>query len=463
MIHHKTPVAEVLGHSLAQVHMSDVSARAEEVATYDLLDAAGLCIAAKDAAYVTAVLRSVRDELGRCTAFGHVEPLTAGCAALVNGTAIHGEDFDDTLEGAPIRVGAMVIPAVLAAGEQYGCTGERALLGIICGLEVVCRLNQVVPGAIHAAGFHPVSVLGVFGAAAGVGVALGLDGGEMTNALGVAGSFASGTGEFLTAGAWTKRLHPGWAAQAGLRAALLGRSGFFGPATIFDGPRSVFRCFGPGAEPNVDAVCEDLGQEWLCERIALKFYACGTMIHPYIDCMLDLKREGVLSEDILDIVCETGGGLVPRLWEPLNSKWAPPSGYAGKFSMPYCMAVAFFEGDAGLGQFTDDKVQEPRYLELARKIRYVIDEDNEYPRNYTGHLRVTLKDGHTREYRRPHMRGGMREPMKEDEVVDKFYKNVSWGGWEGERSQRLKDFCLKIRQEADLSGLRSFGGVHCDA
>ena len=94
----------------------------------------------------------------------------AGGAALANGMAIHGEDFDDTLEGAPIRVGAMTIPAALAAAERFGQSGERALLGVVAGLETVCRLNHVAPGAIHKAGFHPVGVIGALGAAAAAGV-----------------------------------------------------------------------------------------------------------------------------------------------------------------------------------------------------------------------------------------------------------------------------------------------------
>jgi 2-methylcitrate dehydratase PrpD len=115
------------------------------------------------------------DSNGPCTAIRHARTLDSAGAALVNGVGTHGEDFDDTLEGAPIRVGAMVIPAVLAASERFGISGERAVLGIAAGLEAVCRLNHVAAGHMHPACFHPVGVIGALGSAIGTGTALGLD------------------------------------------------------------------------------------------------------------------------------------------------------------------------------------------------------------------------------------------------------------------------------------------------
>ena len=58
------------------------------------------------------------DDEGPCTAIGHAATFRAAAAALVNGTAIHGEDFDDTFEGGPIHAGAVIVPAVLAGCER---------------------------------------------------------------------------------------------------------------------------------------------------------------------------------------------------------------------------------------------------------------------------------------------------------------------------------------------------------
>src|SRR4029453_7225253 len=99
---------------------------------------------------------------------------TAAGAAFVNGTAAHGEDFDDTFEGGPVHTGAVIVPAVLAACERHNPDGRTALKGIAVGTEVLCRLSLVVPKAVHKAGFHPTAVFGAMGAAAGGGAAAAL-------------------------------------------------------------------------------------------------------------------------------------------------------------------------------------------------------------------------------------------------------------------------------------------------
>jgi 2-methylcitrate dehydratase PrpD len=180
------------------------------------------------------------------------------------------------------------------------------------------------------------------------------------------------------------------------------------------------------------------------------------MILPFIDCMIRFAKEGVDADQIVSIECETGEGLVDRLWEPLAAKHRPPSGYAAKFSMPFCMAVAYFDGDAGLAQFTDAKAHDEKILSLARKIRYVIDPNNEYPRNYSGHVKATLKDGTVREYRQPHFRGGAKEPLTRDQLVAKASGNVAYGGLMPDFADRLVDFCVDIDRCPDMGALGQF-------
>ncbi|HEX9435388.1 MAG TPA: MmgE/PrpD family protein, partial [Burkholderiales bacterium] len=175
-----------------------------------LIDIAGLCVAARRTDYVHATLTSW-EGAGTCTAIGHERALDAGGAALVNGTAAHGEDFDDTFEGGPVHAGAVIVPAVLAVSERARLQGKDALAGIAVGAELMCRASLVAPKRIHKAGFHPTAVLGALGAAAGVATALRLSEREFVNALGIVGSMASGIIEYLAEGTWTKRLHAGWA------------------------------------------------------------------------------------------------------------------------------------------------------------------------------------------------------------------------------------------------------------
>jgi 2-methylcitrate dehydratase PrpD len=393
------------------------------------VDVIGLCVTARNEDYVRATLNACDDD-GPCTAIGHARTLSAAGAALVNGTAAHGEDFDDTFEGGPVHAGALVVPAVLAACERHNPDGTAALRGIAIGCEVLCRLSTVVPKAVHKAGFHPTAVFGAMGAAAGVAAALRLDRKQTVDALGVAGSMASGIIEYLAEGSWTKRMHAGWAAQSGLRAALMARAGFSGPRTVFEGTHGLFHGFAHTTEGNYDALIGDFGTRWVIETLAFKPYPCGTMTHPYIDCARRLAGRGIKPDQITDILCNVGEGTVHRLWEPLAAKQTPANGYAGKFSQPYCIASALVRGNVGLGDFTDAAVKDPAVLAVAAKVRYHIDPENPYPDEFTGHLRATLSDGSLVEERQPHFRGGAKEPLTRADIEEKFTLNCRHGGWD---------------------------------
>jgi len=152
------------------------------------------------------------------------------------------------------------------------------------------------------------------------------------------------------------------------------------------------------------------------------------MTQPFIDCAMMLAKTGIKAEDIVSITCKVGEGTVHRLWEPLARKHAPPNGYAGKFSTPYCIAVGFTDGEAGLGQFTDERVLDPALRALAAKVSYEINPDDPYPGNFVGHLRAELTDGSVQEFHQPHMRGGAHEPLPDDELQAKFVANMRFGG-----------------------------------
>jgi 2-methylcitrate dehydratase PrpD len=419
-----------------------------------LIDVVGLCVTARNEDYIASTLKGWDDD-GPCTAIGHARTLSTAGAAFVNGTAAHGEDFDDTFEGGPVHAGAVVVPAVLAACERHNADGRAALVGIAAGTEVLCRLSLVVPKAVHKAGFHPTAVFGAMGAAAGASAALGLNARQMVDALGIAGSMAGGIIEYLAEGAWTKRLHPGWAAQSGLRAALLGRAGFVGPRTVFEGVHGLFNGFAHTTQGDYTALTGDFGTAWVTETLAFKPYPCGTMAHPYIDCARRLAARGIKADDIKEIVCEVAEGTVHRLWEPLAGKQRPPNGYAAKFAVPFLLATGFVRGGVGLGDFTPAAVRNADVLALAAKVRYVIDPDNPYPYNFTGHIRATMRDGAVIEERQPHLRGGAHEPLMRKDVEEKFVLNARHGGWDAKRA----DAALKILAglydgRVDLSALR---------
>jgi len=447
-------VAEQLVERVAALSPENLPAEVRSRCEDLLIDVAGLCVAARRTDYVRALIGSV-DGGGSCTAIGHAGAFHAEDAAMINGTAAHGEDFDDTFEGGPVHSGAVIVPAVLAACERFGRDGRSALLGIASGVEAMCRLSLVAPKLIHKAGFHPTSVLGAMASTIGVCAALGLDRKQSVDALGVAGSMAGGIIEYLAEGAWTKRLHAGWAARIGLHAARIAREGFLGPRTVFEGTHGLFFGFAHSAGGDFDALTGDFGDRWVMTGITFKPYATGTMNQPYIDCALRLARKGFAAEDVAEVLCETAEGYVHRLWEPLASKHRPANDYAAKFSTPFNIAVAFVTGGAGFEAFTEKTVRDPRILALASKVRYAVDPNNPYPKAYTGHIRMTLKDGRVFEERQPHIRGGMHEPLTREEIERKFLGNALHGGWSAQRTADLLRALRSLFAGApDLSAFR---------
>jgi len=450
----KTSVAEHLAERVATLRVEKLPPTVRRKCEDLLIDVAGLCVAARNTDYISSAIAGCDDE-GPCTALGHARTFSAASAAFINGTAAHGEDFDDTFEGGPVHAGAVIVPAVLAVCERHRSEGRAALLGIAVGTEVMCRLSTVIPKAVHKAGFHPTAIFGVIGASAGVSAALGLNAKQIVDALGIAASFAGGIIEYLAEGAWTKRLHPGWAAQSGIRAALLARGGFLGPRTVFEGVHGLFHGFAHSTQGDYEALTGDFGKKWVTETLAFKPYPCGTMAHPYIDCAKRLAARGIKAGDVKEMVCEVAEGTVHRLWEPLVDKQRPPNGYAAKFATPFILATGFVRGGVGLEAFTDHAVHDKDVLAVASKVRYVVDPDNPYPNNFTGHIRAVLNDGSVVEERQPHFRGGAKEPLTRADIEEKFTFNVRHGGWDDKRASGVLKQLMKLYDgKVDLAFLR---------
>ncbi len=425
--------------------------------THTVIDTVGLAYAAHATDYVTALNQGWECSPGGATGLGLGKPgMDAVSAAMINGTAAHGEDFDNTYEGCPVHSGAVVVPAVLAVAESRGLSGARAFAGIAAGIEVMCRMGQVAGTGVHSAGFHPTAVIGAMGAAAGVGVALGLDRDALVRAFGLAGSCAAGIIEYLADGSWTKRMHAGWAAQAGIRAATMAQAGFKGPVSVFEGEHGFYTAFAPSIEPDFRHLTEGLGKRWEAGRLSFKPYACGTMCQPYVDCAVRMAAAGIKPDEIDEIICKVGEGTVHRLWEPLAIKHRPPSAYGAKFSGPYCIAVGLVDGDAGLAQFTDQRVADAEVLALAARIDFEVDPENEYPDNYTGHIRARLKSGEVLEEVQPCLRGGTRDPLTEADIVSKFRANLNYGGMADEGVEEMLAFCRGLRTLPDLGGFAAF-------
>ena len=223
------PIAKTLAHWIENLSSADLPDAVTRACANTVIDTMGLAFSARNTDYVRALRDSWTGE-GLCSVIGAGDHRPAEAAAMINGTAAHGEDFDNTFEGCPVHPGAVIVPAVLAIAENEQLSGTDVLRGIAVGQELMCRMGLAAQKGIHAAGFHPTAVIGAMGATAAVAAATRTTPVATANALGVAGSMASGIIEYLADGSWTKRMHAGWAAQSGLRALAMGSSGIPGPS-----------------------------------------------------------------------------------------------------------------------------------------------------------------------------------------------------------------------------------------
>jgi 2-methylcitrate dehydratase PrpD len=360
----------------------------------------------------------------KSTLVGTSNRVAAANAVIANGTLAHGLDYDDTLEEAIVHTGCCSGITALAVGEEVGASGAAVLEAAIAGTEVLCKVGLVAPGKFHARGFHPTAICSTFGAAAAAGKLYGLNLEQWVDALGLCGSQSSGIIEYLTDGTWTKRMHPGWSAHGGVIATMLAKEGFRGPAQVFEGTHGFFSVFGGKNGYRYDKILE-LGKEWEIPRLTFKSYPCGSISHPYMDCALKIKQKySPVPEQIAEIICRSAEGPVPRLWEPLADKQKPSSSYGAKFSLPYSIAVMLIRGRAGLEEFSEAAIRDPKLLTLAAKVRYELDPTIDYPRHFSGHVRVRMKDGKVLEENQPYPRGGLEDPLPPAEIEAKFRANA---------------------------------------
>ena len=420
------------------------------------LDTLGCCLASVRYDFGRAV-RATAERLGgrpESLVVGGSVRVAAANAVLANATLAHGLDFDDTREDAIVHTGSVAVPTSLAVGEATGADGRAVLAAIVAAVEVMCKIGLAVPGKFHARHYHPTALTGTFAAAAAAGKLYGLSEDELVRAFGICGSQAAGIIEYLADGSWTKRLHPGWNAHAGVTAALLAQSGFTGPETVLEGEHGFYRAFAGGVEPaRLDELLASLGRVWELEQLTFKPYPCGSIAQPYMDCALRLRESrGVRADDIVEIRCRTAAGPVPRLWEPLASKHAPQNGYAAKFSLPYLLAVILTRGRASLAEFEDDVVRDPQILSVASRVGYELDATIDYPRQFVGHLRARLKDGRVVEEWQDHPRGGPDSPMSREEIESKLRGNASLVMSEDRVSQVIRNV-MRLDAEPNLLNL----------
>jgi 2-methylcitrate dehydratase PrpD len=388
-----------------------------------LLDTLGLALAGSRADFAPALLAVVDGERGACTVVGTDRTAPAPLAILANGALAHGLDFDDTHAASITHASAVVLPVVLAVAEARGLDGRALITAAVAGYEAITRLGMAAPGAFHDRGWHATAACGPFAAALAAGRCHQLDADGLTNALGIAGSCASGVLEFLEDGSWVKRLHPGWAGHAGAVAATLAAGGFSGPATILEGRFGFYAAFlGKSPDPTP---FETLGRRWEILRVAFKPYPCCHYNHAYLDCALELRAAHALAVDAIEsIECRVPAGEVPIVCEPAGAKARPRTTYEAQFSLPFSVAAALVDGRVDVDTYAGARLGDSRVLALAARVHYVIDGDSRFPASFPGWVRVRLADGRTVEAKADDGRGGPARPLPREAIVQKFRGNA---------------------------------------
>ncbi len=451
-----TIYAEDFSNWAINLKTKDIPSDVQEVLSFLVKDISGVIVAARNEDYIQSLVKTYSNT-GNTIALGHKNIFDVFSSSIICGTAAHGEDFDDTFEGNPMHVGATMVSVFLSAGQFFKLNGEQILRGIAIGAELICRMALVSPTAMHKQGFHPTAICSVFGAAAGLGAVLGLNSKQLSSALGVAGSMASGIIEYLAEGTWTKRMHPGWAASSGIHAALLGRSDFLGPRTVFEGTHGFFKAFTiKEIEKDFSHLTKDLGARWECKNLAFKPYACGTMAQPFVDCAMQLREKINDLSKIKSIKAKVGEGTVHRLWEPRKEKNNPSTPYSAKFSVPYCVAVTLSKGGAGLEEFNETNIADQNILKIANLIEYEIDPNDEYPKNYTGRLTLETMDGTIIEAKQPCFRGGKKQPLTKKDFDTKFEKNLKYAKLNDQQAKSIEEFTNSIFDNPDFSKINLF-------
>jgi 2-methylcitrate dehydratase PrpD len=354
---------------------------------------------------------------GPCPVVGAGFSTTPAMAAFANGASAHAFELDDVHEEAISHPGAVVVPAALAVAPTVGASGREMLDAIVVGYEAMGRAGIAVGPAAHMlAGFHPTGQSGVFGAAAAVGRLLGFDTGTMTNALGLAATFASGSTEFSQTGGTTKRFHAGRAAEGGLTAAMLAAEGVEGPADGLAG-RYGF-CRTTTTEPAVHLLADRLGDRWMIDEITVKPYAACSDIHPLIDAAIAIRDRGVTAEDIARIRAE-----VPTKAAEQNALDGTTSVMAAQYSGPFNVAAAFLADPGDPATYTAERIADPALADLQAKVATMAAADwcdATYAWKMAGSLRVECHDGTVHEVRVAGQKGSMHQPLTPDELAAKF-------------------------------------------
>ena len=424
-------IADALAGFAAVLRPNDIPEAVRERARHLILDAVGIAHASTHYDFAHRSLSAAQELSGG----GGTTPVIALAARLaprdamlMNGLLIHGLDYDDTHAAGVIHATASTFPCALGTAALAGADGEALLAAYVAGMEVGARLASVAKGGFHQVGFHPTGLVGAFACTLVAGRLLGLNAAQLASAQGIALSMGSGSLEFLQDGAWTKRMHPGWAAGAGLTAATMARHGFVGPKQAYEGRFGLFNShLGPLArDGDLGLATAGLGAVWELAKVNVKPLPACHFTHACADAAAILReRHGLRPQQIRSVRALVPAEVVKTVCEPVATKKRPQNSYDAQFSIPYIVATALIRGRFGLAELDESALRDEATLALAAKVEYQVDPDSPFPKYYSGEVIVTLDDGRELRHREHVNRGGEERPITNAEVARKFDENMA--------------------------------------
>lgn len=376
----------------------------------------------------------------QATLAGRRERIDIANAALINGIASHTFDFDDTHLKTIIHPAGPVASAVMALAEHLGASGRQVIDATVLGIDVACRMGNVVYPQHYDRGWHITGSTGVLGAAAACARLMGLNPHQTQMALGLAASQPVGLREQF--GTMTKPFHPGGAARAGLMSALMARHGFTASARALEAPRGWAQVLS--TKYDWREVNDALGERFEISFNAYKPFACGIVIHPSIDACVQLREQGIKPQQIAKIELR-----VHSLVLELTGKKEPQDGLQGKFSVYHGCAAGLIFGRAGEAEYADDIVRREDVVALRRKVVAVVDES---VREESVVATATLTDGRMITVRVEHAIGSLERPMSDAQLAGKFHDLVD-PVLGRQRSDQVLGACWHLGQSSDLRGL----------
>ena len=420
----ETAITQSLAKFSADLTYEDLPPEVVDWAKYLCLDFAGVTLNGSTTPSAKSVVRAIEgiQRPGQSVIIGTPSRALPEYAAMANGTAFHSIELDDVNNESSLHPGVVAYPTALAMADLVPVDGKKFIASVVAGYDIMVRLGRALKPVEHyGRGFHATGTCGAFGAAATAGQLLGLESESLTHALGIAGSQASGSMEFLAQGAWTKRLHPGWAAHSGIWAALLARNEFVGPTTIIEGRDGFLRAYS--GDPDPDSVLRELGDEFLITRTSIKPHSCCRYKQGPIDCLLDLRsRHNLTPNEVEEVQIGLLSAGYSTIAAPEADKLNPQSTVDMQFSMPFGAAVALLYGRASLAEYAPAVPQRPEVKEMMSRVRCVIDPDldAEFPSRWPAWAEVRTRDGRALRSQITYPKGDPENALSWQEMKEKF-------------------------------------------